>query len=55
MGGVDGDGVDAAADERLDPRLEVVADPDGGGAAQAARHRRGWRWGTPGASGCPSP
>ena len=42
-------------DERLDALLEVGADADRGGAAQPARRRRGWRWGTPGASGCPSP
>ena len=36
MGRVDGDGVDAPADERLDPRLEVVANADGSGAAQPA-------------------
>ena len=34
VGGVDGDGVDALGDERLDPLLEVVTDADGGGAAQ---------------------
>ena len=34
MGGVDGDGVDTAPDERLDACLEIVANPDGGGAAQ---------------------
>ena len=49
------DRVDAHGDERLDPLLEVGADADGRGAAQPAAPGRGWRWGTPGASGCPSP
>ena len=53
VGGVDGDGVDTHRDQRVDALLEVVADPDGGGAAQPAAPRRGRRWGTPGASGCP--
>ena len=35
VGGVDRHDVDAAADEGVDPRLELVADADGGGAAQA--------------------
>ena len=37
MGGVDGDGIDAPTDERLDAGLEIVADTDGGSAAQAPR------------------
>ena len=36
VGGVDGDGVDAHRHERLDPLLDVVADADGGRAAQPA-------------------
>ena len=36
VGGVDGDGVTRFGDERLDPLLDVVADTDGGRAAQPA-------------------
>ena len=36
VGGVDGDGVDGPGDERLDALLDVVADADGGRAAQPA-------------------
>ena len=35
MGGVDGDGVDTHRHERVDTLLDVVADADGRGAAQA--------------------
>ena len=36
VGGVDGDGVDTHRHERLDALLDVVADADGGRAAQPA-------------------
>ena len=34
VGGIDRHGVDALADECLDPRLEIVTDADSGGTAQ---------------------